>query len=56
MKFSLEWLKDSLDTDASVAEISAALNAIGILQRTWPRPEIWKKRKAEYLSSIGRHD
>ncbi|KLE34439.1 phenylalanine--tRNA ligase subunit beta [Aurantiacibacter luteus] len=30
MKFSLEWLKDYLDTDASVAEISAALNAIGI--------------------------
>ncbi len=29
MKFSLEWLKDFLDTDASVAEIAAALNAIG---------------------------
>ncbi|MBC2667500.1 phenylalanine--tRNA ligase subunit beta [Novosphingobium flavum] len=30
MKFSLSWLKDHLDTAASVAEISAALNAIGI--------------------------
>ncbi|WP_128891594.1 phenylalanine--tRNA ligase subunit beta [Erythrobacter sp. HKB08] len=30
MKFSLTWLKDHLETDASAAEISAALNAIGI--------------------------
>jgi phenylalanyl-tRNA synthetase beta chain len=30
MKFSLSWLRDYLDTQASVAEISAALNAIGI--------------------------
>ncbi|ALE17970.1 Phenylalanyl-tRNA synthetase beta chain [Altererythrobacter epoxidivorans] len=30
MKFSLEWLKQFLDTDASVAEISAALNSIGL--------------------------
>ena len=30
MKFSLTWLKDYLDTAASVAEISAALNAIGL--------------------------
>ena len=29
MKFSLEWLKYFLDTDASVAEIAAKLNAIG---------------------------
>jgi phenylalanyl-tRNA synthetase beta chain len=29
MKFSLEWLKHFLDTDASVAEIAAALNRIG---------------------------
>jgi phenylalanyl-tRNA synthetase beta chain len=29
MKFSLEWLGDFLDTDASVAEIAAALNRIG---------------------------
>ncbi|WP_338446676.1 phenylalanine--tRNA ligase subunit beta [Pelagerythrobacter marensis] len=29
MKFSLEWLHDFLETDASVAEIAAALNAIG---------------------------
>ncbi len=29
MKFSLEWLKDHLDTQASVAEIAATLNAIG---------------------------
>ncbi|WFL78810.1 phenylalanine--tRNA ligase subunit beta [Altererythrobacter arenosus] len=29
MKFSLEWLKDFLDTDASVTEIAAALNAVG---------------------------
>ncbi|MEZ5681171.1 MAG: phenylalanine--tRNA ligase subunit beta [Erythrobacter sp.] len=29
MKFSLEWLKYFLDTDASVAEIAAALNRIG---------------------------
>lgn len=29
MKFSLEWLKYFLDTDASVADISAALNRIG---------------------------
>ncbi|MCL4671617.1 MAG: phenylalanine--tRNA ligase subunit beta [Sphingomonadaceae bacterium] len=29
MKFSIEWLKDFLDTDASVAEIAAALNRIG---------------------------
>ena len=30
MKFSLEWLKYFLDTQAGVAEISATLNAIGI--------------------------
>ncbi|MGX7924971.1 phenylalanine--tRNA ligase subunit beta [Tsuneonella sp. HG094] len=30
MKFSLEWLKAFLDTEASAAEISAKLNAIGI--------------------------
>ena len=30
MKFSLEWLKYFLDTEASAAEISAALNRIGI--------------------------
>ncbi|QYJ07184.1 phenylalanine--tRNA ligase subunit beta [Qipengyuania flava] len=29
MKFSLEWLKYFLETEASVAEIAAALNAIG---------------------------
>ena len=29
MKFSLEWLKHFLDTDASVAEIATALNRIG---------------------------
>ncbi|MFA6218911.1 MAG: phenylalanine--tRNA ligase subunit beta [Erythrobacter sp.] len=29
MKFSLEWLKYFLDTDASVGEIAATLNAIG---------------------------
>ncbi len=29
MKFSLEWLKHFLDTDASVADIAAALNAVG---------------------------
>ncbi len=30
MKFSLSWLKDHLDTSASVDEIAAALNAIGL--------------------------
>jgi phenylalanyl-tRNA synthetase beta chain len=30
MKFSLTWLKDYLETDASAAEIAARLNAIGI--------------------------
>jgi len=30
MKFTLSWLKEHLDTEASVAEISATLNAIGI--------------------------
>ena len=30
MKFSLEWLKAFLDTEASAAEISAKLNAIGL--------------------------
>ncbi len=30
MKFSLEWLTDYLDTDASVGEIAARLNAIGL--------------------------
>jgi phenylalanyl-tRNA synthetase beta chain len=30
MKFSLEWLKYFLETEASVAEISAKLNAIGL--------------------------
>lgn len=30
MKFSLSWLKDHLDTAASVEEISAKLNAIGL--------------------------
>ena len=29
MKFSLEWLRHFLDTDASVGEIAAALNAVG---------------------------
>ncbi|MCC6926224.1 phenylalanine--tRNA ligase subunit beta [Novosphingobium sp.] len=30
MKFSLTWLKDHLDTEASVEEISAKLNAVGL--------------------------
>ena len=30
MKFSLEWLRYFLDTEATLAEISAKLNAIGI--------------------------
>jgi len=30
MKFSLSWLKDHLDTSASVEEIAAGLNAIGL--------------------------
>ncbi|MBW8783559.1 MAG: phenylalanine--tRNA ligase subunit beta [Novosphingobium sp.] len=30
MKFSLAWLKDHLETDASAAEIAAKLNAIGL--------------------------
>lgn len=30
MKFSLSWLKDHLDTTASVEEISAKLNAVGL--------------------------
>ena len=30
MKFSLSWLKDHLDTSASVEEISAKLNAVGL--------------------------
>lgn len=29
MKFSIEWLKDFLDTEATVAEIAATLNRIG---------------------------
>src|SRR3546814_47464 len=29
MKFSLEWLKDYLETGASLGEITAALNAVG---------------------------
>ncbi len=30
MKFSLSWLKDHLDTDASIESIAATLNAIGL--------------------------
>ena len=30
MKFSLSWLKDHLDTEASVDQIAARLNAIGL--------------------------
>ena len=30
MKFSLSWLKDYLDTNASVDEISATLTKIGL--------------------------
>lgn len=30
MKFSLTWLKDHLDTDASVADLAAAMNRIGL--------------------------
>lgn len=30
MKFSLTWLKDHLETEASVEQISAALNAVGL--------------------------
>ncbi len=30
MKFTLSWLKDHIDTDASVAEIARTLNAIGL--------------------------
>ncbi|MFM5950345.1 MAG: YtpR family tRNA-binding protein, partial [Novosphingobium sp.] len=30
MKFSLTWLKDHLETEASVEEVSAKLNAIGL--------------------------
>ena len=30
MKFTLEWLKDHLDTQASAAEISTALTTVGL--------------------------
>ena len=30
MKFTLSWLRDHLDTDASVEEIARTLNAIGL--------------------------
>ena len=30
MKFTLSWLKNHLDTTASVAEVCAALNKIGL--------------------------
>ena len=35
MKFSLTWLKDYLETTATVSEICDALNAIGP-ERAWP--------------------
>ena len=30
MKFSLTWLKDHLETDASVADLAAPMNRIGL--------------------------
>ncbi|MDB5614422.1 MAG: Phenylalanine--tRNA ligase beta subunit, partial [Devosia sp.] len=30
MKFTLEWLQDHLDTDASVDEISTTLTTVGL--------------------------
>ena len=38
MKFSLSWLKDYLDTDASLDEIVAKLNAIGLEVDTVENP------------------
>lgn len=45
-----------VDCATKASDPDAALDAMATLQRIWPRPEIWMRRKAEYLSTIGRHD
>lgn len=43
-----------VDCASKATDHSTALEAIAMLQRIWPRPEIWMRRKAVYLSGIGR--
>jgi predicted Zn-dependent protease len=35
---------------------TVALEAMQRLRETWPRPEIWMKRRAEYLAQLGRNN
>jgi tetratricopeptide (TPR) repeat protein len=46
--------QDLVDCASKATDHSTALEAIAMLQRIWPRPEIWMRRKAVYLSGIGR--
>jgi tetratricopeptide (TPR) repeat protein len=43
-----------VDSSIKAGNSELALSSIEILRRTWPRPEIWMRRKAAYLAEIGR--
>ncbi|MEO0590400.1 MAG: phenylalanine--tRNA ligase subunit beta [Pseudomonadota bacterium] len=56
MKFSLTWLKDHLETDATLAEITDALNAIGLEVEGVEDPaELLKGFKVAHVLSAEKH-
>lgn len=56
MKFTLSWLKDHLDTDASLTEIAEKLTAIGLeIEAVHDRAEIYKDFTVAYVEKAEKH-
>ena len=56
MKFTLSWLKEHLDTDASLMEITDKLTALGLeLEELTDPTEIYAPFKVAYVESATKH-
>lgn len=56
MKFTLSWLKEHLDTDASLEEITETLTAIGLeVEEVIDRSETFAPFKVAYVESAEKH-
>ena len=56
MKFTLSWLKDHLETDATLAEISEALTAVGLeVEEIFDPAERLKAFKVAYVVEASQH-
>lgn len=56
MKFTLNWLKDHLDTDASLADIAEKLTALGLeVEGVEDRAEIYKDFAVAYVEKAEKH-